>query len=61
MVHNLRFTPDTGPEPIEAKIDILAAGAEETVEFEVTEPGDYPFECSFHIQLGQVGTMTVAG
>jgi plastocyanin len=61
MVHNFRFTPDTGPAPIEAQIDILPAGEEETIEFEVAEPGEYPFECSFHIQLDQVGTMTVAG
>jgi plastocyanin len=60
MVHNFRFTPDTGPVPIEAQIDILPAGEEETVEFEVAEPGEYPFECSFHIQLDQVGTMTVS-
>jgi plastocyanin len=59
MVHNFRFRPDTGPAAIEAQIDILPAGEEETVEFEVTEPGDYPFECSFHVQLDQVGTMTV--
>jgi hypothetical protein len=32
-----------------------------TIEFEVTAPGDYPFECSFHLQLKQVGTMTVRG
>jgi plastocyanin len=61
MVHNFRFTPDTGPEPIEAEIDLLAAGQEVTIDFEVTEPGDYPFECTFHIQLDQVGTMTVRG
>jgi len=29
-------------------------------EFEVTSPGEYPFECSFHLQLGQVGAMTVS-
>ena len=61
MVHNFRFTPDTGPVPIDAQIDILPAGEEETIEFEVAEPGEYPFECSFHIQLDQVGTMTVEG
>jgi plastocyanin len=59
MVHNFRFTPDTGPEAIDADIDLLAAGEKATIEFEVAEPGDYPFECTFHIQLGQVGTMTV--
>ena len=61
MVHNFRFTPGTGPEPIEAEIDLLTAGQEVTIEFEVTEPGAYPFECTFHIQLDQVGTMTVRG
>jgi plastocyanin len=61
MVHNFRFTPDTGPAPIDAGIDLLAAGQEVTIDFEVSEPGDYPFECSFHIQLDQVGTMTVRG
>ncbi len=61
MVHNFRFTPDAGPATIESGIDLLAAGQEVTIEFDVTEPGDYPFECSFHIQLDQVGTMTVRG
>ena len=59
LVHNLRFTPDSGPAPIEEQIDILPAGEEETIEFEVPDPGAYPFECSFHVQLGQTGTMTV--
>ncbi len=61
MVHNFRFIADSGPEPIEAEIDLLVPGQEATIEFEVTEPGDHPFECSFHVQLDQVGTMTVAG
>ncbi len=60
MVHNLRFRPDSGPAAIEEQIDILPAGEEATIEFEVTDPGEYPFECSFHTQLGQVGTMTVS-
>ena len=59
MVHNFEFVPDEAPEAIDARIDILPAGAEETIEFEVTQPGDYGFECTFHVQLGQVGTMTV--
>ena len=59
MVHNFEFLPDEAPEAIDARIDILPAGAEETIEFEVTQPGDYGFECTFHVQLGQVGTMTV--
>jgi plastocyanin len=61
MTHNFRFTPDAGPAPIGAEVDLLTAGQEVTIEFEVTEPGDYPFECTFHIQLNQVGTMTVRG
>ncbi len=61
MTHNFRFTPGEGPAAIDADISLLAAGQEVTIEFEVTEPGDYPFECSFHIQLDQVGTMTVRG
>jgi plastocyanin len=59
MTHNFRFTPDAGPTAIGEEIDLLTAGQEVTIEFEVTEPGDYPFECSFHLQLDQVGTMTV--
>jgi plastocyanin len=59
--HNFRFTPDAGPAPIGEEIDLLTAGQEMTIEFEVSEPGDYPFECSFHVQLNQVGTMTVRG
>jgi plastocyanin len=61
MTHNFRFTPGTGPAEIPAGIDLLAPGQEKTIEFTVTTPGDYPFECSFHEQLGQVGTMTVSG
>ena len=61
MTHNFRFTPGEGPEPIPAEISLLAPGQEETIEFEVREPGDHPFVCTFHTQLGQVGTMTVSG
>jgi plastocyanin len=61
MVHNLRFTPGEGPEPIEPEIDLLTAGQEKTIEFEVTVPGDHEFVCTFHTQLGQVGAMTVKG
>jgi plastocyanin len=61
MVHNFRFARGEGPVDIDSQIDLLAAGQEMTIDFEVTEPGDYPFECTFHVQLGQVGTMTVSG
>jgi plastocyanin len=61
LTHNFRFTPGGGPEPITADIPLLAPGAGQTIEFTVTKPGQYRFECSFHTQLGQVGTMTVVG
>ena len=61
LTHNFRFTPDKGPEPISAEIPVLAPGDSRTIEFTVTTPGEHPFECSFHIQLGQTGTMTVSG
>ena len=60
MTHNLQFDEGEGPEPIGAGIDFLAPGQEVTIEFEVTVPGDHPFTCTFHTQLGQVGTMTVS-
>ena len=59
--HNFRFRPGTGPAEISADIPLLAPGGRKTIGFDVTQPGDYPFECSFHIQLDQVGTMTVSG
>jgi plastocyanin len=60
MTHNLEFDDGAGPEPIDAGIDFLAPGQEETIEFEVTAPGDHPFTCTFHVQQGQAGTMTVS-
>jgi plastocyanin len=59
--HNFRFTPGAGPEPIAPEIPLLAPGESRTIEFTVAAPGEHPFECSFHTQLGQVGTMTVQG
>ena len=61
MTHNLEFDEGEGPEPIEEGISLLAPGDEKTIEFTVTVPGDHPFTCTFHTQLGQVGTMTVRG
>ncbi|MBN1091369.1 cupredoxin domain-containing protein [Blastococcus sp. TML/M2B] len=60
MTHNLKFDEGEGPEPIGAGIDFLAPGQELTIDFEVAVPGDHPFTCTFHTQLGQVGTMTVS-
>jgi plastocyanin len=60
LTHNFVFTPDAGPEPIAEGIPHLGPGDTDTIEFTVTEPGDHPFECSFHTALGQVGTMTVS-
>jgi plastocyanin len=59
--HNFRFTPGAGPATIDSEISLLAPGQKETIDFEVSAAGDYRFECSFHTQLGQVGTMTVSG
>ena len=59
--HNFDFTPNTGPARIDAAISLLAPGDEKTIDFDVETVGDYPFQCSFHVQLGQVGTMTVRG
>ncbi|GAB3354659.1 plastocyanin/azurin family copper-binding protein [Modestobacter lapidis] len=61
LTHNFVFTPGTGPATISAGIPYLGPGDSETIEFTVEAPGDYPFECSFHTALGQVGTMTVTG
>ncbi len=61
LTHNFRFTPGKGPAPISAEIPLLTSGQKKTIKFTVTTPGDYGFECSFHVQLGQVGTMTVRG
>ncbi|MGY1802832.1 plastocyanin/azurin family copper-binding protein [Blastococcus sp. SYSU D00922] len=61
MTHNLEFTEGAGPEDIGEGISLVAPGEEKTIEFTVAEPGDHPFECTFHVQLGQVGTMTVRG
>ncbi|MGY1600707.1 cupredoxin domain-containing protein [Geodermatophilus sp. SYSU D00815] len=60
LTHNFRFTPGATPQAVAEEIPLLTPGQSETIEFEVAAPGDYPFECSFHIQLGQLGTMTVA-
>ncbi|MGY5884371.1 plastocyanin/azurin family copper-binding protein [Modestobacter lacusdianchii] len=60
LTHNLRFTPGEGPVDIAEQIPILAPGDSETFDFTVEQPGDYQYECSFHVALGQIGTMTVA-
>jgi len=61
LTHNFRFAPSGNPSAISAQIPILAPGQSDTIDFTVTTPGAYRFECSFHAQLGQVGTMTVGG
>jgi plastocyanin len=61
LTHNFRFSAGGGPEALGAQIPILAPGQRQSVDFTVRTPGDYRFECSFHVQLGQVGTMTVRG
>jgi plastocyanin len=61
LTHNFRFTPGDGPAEIEEEIPLLTPGDRQTIEFTVTEPGDYGFECSFHTALKQFGVMTVRG
>ena len=61
MTHNFEFSSGRGPEEIAEGISILAPGEEKTIEFDVAAPGEHPFECSFHVSQGQVGTMTVRG
>ena len=60
MTHNFRFTPDAGPAPIDPEIPLLTPGESRTIEFTVSTPGEYGFECSFHTQLDQYGVMTVS-
>jgi plastocyanin len=61
LTHNFRFSPGGGPQAIGAQILLLPSGQRQTIDFTVTAPGSYRFECSFHVDLGQVGTMTVSG
>ena len=61
LTHNFMFTAGKGPADITAQIPVLAPGESKTIEFTVSAPGGYPFECNFHAALGQVGTMTVSG
>jgi plastocyanin len=61
MAHNFEFTAGGGPAAISAQIPFLGPGQQQTIQFTVQAPGKYRFECSFHVQLGQVGTMTVHG
>ena len=60
LTHNFLFTTGKGPADIVEQIPFLAPGDSKTIEFTAGAPGDYPFECSFHLALGQVGTMTVS-
>ena len=59
MTHNLLFTPGAGPADITEAIQVLPPGASDSFEFTAQQPGDYQYECSFHVRLGQIGTMTV--
>ena len=59
LTHNFRFTPGGGTAAIEEQVEILPPGIEDTIEFTVDRVGDYRFECSLHVALGQVGTMSV--
>jgi len=61
LTHQFEFTQGKGPAPITQTIPILPPGSTESVSFTVTTPGDYQFDCTFHLALGQIGTMTVSG
>jgi plastocyanin len=61
LTHNFTFPSGEGPQPIAEEIPLLTPGEQKTIEFTVDRPGKYRFVCSFHTQLGQVGTMTVSG
>jgi plastocyanin len=60
LTHNFLFTQGKGPADIAEQIPFLGPGDSKTIEFTAGAAGDYPFECSFHLALGQVGTMTVS-
>ena len=60
LTHNFLFTKGKGPVDVVEQIPFLGPGDSKTIEFTAGAPGDYPFECSFHLALGQVGTMTVS-
>jgi len=60
MTHNILFTPGGGPVDIDEGIPVLPPGETDTFEFSVEQPGNYQYECSFHVRLGQIGVMTVA-
>ena len=61
MTHNLEFPSGGGPQKVDASISLIGPGDQGSIDFDVETPGDYRFECGFHVQLGQVGTMTVRG
>lgn len=58
--HNLRFddaNPGGGPEE---EIPVVRPDTTESVDFTVSQPGEYAFVCTFHAQFDQRGTMIVA-
>ena len=59
LTHNFLYTPGAGPTEIDEEISIVPPGESDTIEFTVEQAGDYQYECSFHLALGQIGTMTV--
>lgn len=61
LTHNFVFSEGKGPASITEQIPYLAPGDSQSIDVTVTAPGDYQFECSFHVALGQIGTMTVTG
>lgn len=60
LTHGFRFTPGGNPQEITEEISVIGPGRSRTVEFKVSDPGEYLFECSLHIGMGHTGVMTVA-
>ena len=56
--HNLTFT-DLMYGGKRVAVPTLRGGAEETIDFAVSTPGQYGFVCSIHQALGQTGTLNV--
>lgn len=54
-VHSLRFS-EGGPAE---QIPVVRPSESASIDFTVSNPGEYDFVCTFHVQFNQRGTMTV--
>ena len=60
MTHDILLTPGGGPVVGDERTAVRPPQETDTVEFSVEQSGDHRYECSFHVRLGQIGTMSVA-